>query len=115
MSHRKLNKNDRSQIYILHKQGYSQQAIANAIGVHQTSISRELNRNKGQKGQRYKQAQELAEKRRKEAHKPTKMTAELIVLIESMIRKKHSPEQISGWLKENHTVSVSHETKSIFK
>ena len=38
------------------------------------------------------------------------MTDDLINLIESMLREKHSPEQISGWLKENHTVSVSHET-----
>ena len=110
MSHRKLNQEDRSQIYILRKEGYSQQAIADAIGVDQSAISRELMRNCGKKGYRPKQAQELSEKRRKEAHKPTKMTADLIALIEPMIREKHSPEQISGWLKENHPVSVSHET-----
>ncbi len=110
MSHRKLNKDDRSQIYILLKQGYSQQAIADAIGVHQSSISRELSRNKGMKGYRHKQAQAIRDKRRKASHKPTKMTDERVVLIETMIREKCSPEQISGWLKENHTVSVSHET-----
>ena len=110
MSHRKLNKDDRSQIYILLKQGYSQQAIADSIGVHQSSISRELSRNKGMKGYRHKQAQAIRDKRRKASHKPTKMTDERVVLIETMIREKCSPEQISGWLKENHTVSVSHET-----
>lgn len=110
MSHKQLNRDNRSQIYILQKQGYSQQAIADALGVHQSTISRELNRNKGKKGYRYKQAQDLRDARRKAVHKPLKMTDDLIRLIESMLREKYSPEQISGWLKENHTVSVSHET-----
>ena len=110
MSHKQLERDDRSQIYILHKRGYSQQTIADALGVNQSTISRELSRNKGKKGYRHKQAQEIRDKRRKDQHKPLKMTVEMVDLIESKLRLHWSPEQISGWLKGNHSSSVSHET-----
>jgi transposase, IS30 family len=88
----------RCQIEVLNKIGLSQKAVATQVGVNQSTISRELNRNRGKRGCRCQQAQRMAEDRRKAAVKPTKMTPELIALVEARLRIKWSPEQISGWL-----------------
>jgi IS30 family transposase len=100
----------RCQIYALKKTKISQQKIADIVGVDQSTISRELSRNTGAKGYRFVQAQTRAEKRRKDAVKATKMTHGMITLIESKLRDKLSPEQISGWLLEEKEKLLSHET-----
>ena len=38
------------------------------------------------------------------------MTVEVGALVESLITQYLSPEQISGYLKEHHNLSLSHET-----
>ncbi len=108
-NYKQLNQAQRYQIEILKKAGKNQKEIAELLGVSPTTICRELNRNKGQKGYRPKQAQIKADKRRKEAAKALKMTAALITLIEARILMDWSPEQISGWLKNNQVISISHE------
>jgi len=45
-----------------------------------------------------------------EAVKSIKMTPEMIKLIDSKLRLKWSPEQISGWLLEEREELISHET-----
>jgi len=55
-----LTYEQRCQIYALKERGDSVTAIAQALGVHYSTIFRELNRNKGERGYRYKQAQEKA-------------------------------------------------------
>lgn len=109
-NYKQLTYEQRCQISILKKRGDSQRQIAEAIGVSQSTVSRELARNTGLRGYRYKQAQEQAEKRRKEASKPTKMTADMIETIESKLRIEWSPEQISGWLLEEREQLISHES-----
>lgn len=66
--------------------------------------------NTGERGYRYKQAQSKSDERRTDATKAIKMTPELIQLIESKLRLRWSPEQISGWLLEEREEWVSHET-----
>jgi IS30 family transposase len=106
-----LSYEQRCQIYVLQGQGLTQKAIAAGIGSNQSVVSRELKRNRGQRGYRCKQAQELAEDRRHAAGAmPHKMTADMIALIVSKLRDEQlSPEQISGWMRETKLVSVSHE------
>src|SRR5512147_1705452 len=73
----------RCQIYALLQSGHSQAHIARQIGVDPSTISRELVRNTGARGYRFKQAHEKASQRRKEASdKPRKMTPDLVELIE---------------------------------
>lgn len=100
----------RCQISVLKKSGNSQREIAEAICVSQSTISRELARNTGDRGYRHKQAQEKAKRRRKEAVKPTKMIPSMISTIESRLRLDWSPEQISGWLLETRKQLISHES-----
>ncbi|HFE39597.1 MAG TPA: IS30 family transposase, partial [Gammaproteobacteria bacterium] len=110
MSYKQLTYEQRCQIYVLKKSDMSQQDIADTIGVSQPTISRELRRNTGERGYRYKQAQKKSEDRRMQAVKAIKMTPEMIKLIESKLRLKWSPEQISGWLLEEREELLSHET-----
>jgi len=97
--YRRLRPEDRCQIYALNKQGSSQQAIADHLGVSQSAISRELRRNRGARGYRFKQAQAKADARQVVHSKPRKLTTALQRRIEGKLRTaRWSPEQISGWL-----------------
>jgi len=100
----------RCQIYALNKTGMSQNKIAKQLNVSQSTISRELFRNTGKRGYRFKQAQTSSDKRRLGACKARKMTTTFIAFIDLKIKEKWSPEQISGWLKEDQSIAISHET-----
>jgi len=109
-TYKQLTYEQRCQISALKKTGLTQKKIGDAVGVSQSAISRELRRNKGKRGYRYQQAQRKANDRRNMAVKPTKMTSDMIDVIESKIQENWSPEQISGWLLEEREELISHET-----
>jgi transposase, IS30 family len=109
-NYQQLAYEQRCQISILKKSGYSQRGIAKAIGVSQSTVSRELMRNTGKRGYRHKQAQERTFQRRNKASQPTKMTSTMIATIESKLRLEWSPEQISGWLLKKRADWVNHES-----
>jgi IS30 family transposase len=75
--------------------------------VHKSTISRELRRNRGYKGYRPKQAHQFALNRRKQAR--YRIEVFTWILIEALIRKEWSPEQVSDWLKDNCGLQISHE------
>ncbi|QQR68206.1 MAG: IS30 family transposase [Alphaproteobacteria bacterium] len=108
-NYRRLTAEDRCQIYALNKQGSTQQQIADHLGVSQSAVSRELERNSGGRGYRFKQAQEKASARQAVRSRPRKLTKGLRRRIETKLRTaRWSPEQVSGWLAEQG-VSLSHE------
>ena len=83
-----LTEDQRSQIYALKSNGFTQKAIAEFFSVHPSTISRELRRNRGQRGYRPKQAQRLSEDRRSKAsQRPKKMLPAIVTEIEEMLRK----------------------------
>ena len=91
----------RCQIYALLQSGHSQAHIARQIGVDPSTISRELVRNTGARGYRFKQAHERASQRREEASdKPRKMTPDLVELIEEKLTQEQwsprSDQRASG-------------------
>jgi IS30 family transposase len=92
------------------KAGFSQSAIAFEIGVHKSTVSREINRNKGLRGYRPKQAHALAVYRRNQAAKYLKMTPSVVAMIDFYIRQEFSPEQIAGYLKRTKNIRISHES-----
>jgi IS30 family transposase len=106
-----LSHEQRCQLYALQKRGLSQRAIAADLGVGQSSISRELKRNKGRRGYRLGQATAKAwQRRHKASSKSRKLTKRIKGMLERQLRTKQwSPEQISGWLKEKHGIALSHE------
>jgi IS30 family transposase len=102
-----LTQEQRYQIYALMKAGQNQSDISHLINVHKSTISRELRRNRGMKGYRPKQAHQFSLNRRKKAKCRIKVST--WTLIETLLRKDWSPEQVSGWLKENYGLQISHE------
>ena len=95
-------------IYSLLKTGQTQSNIAEIIGIHKSTVSRELKRNRGGRGYRPKQANAFAqERRRHNVH--FRIDSGTWVFIERLICKEWSPEQISGWMKKNMKISISHE------
>ncbi len=102
----------RCQIYALKQRGDSQTQIAMQLGVNKATISREIQRNIGKRGYRYKQAETFAEERRKAVSKrPRKMNETVIAIIIEKLNQQWSPEQISGWLVRNKPqCKISHET-----
>lgn len=107
-SYKQLTLEQRYGIYSLIKTGHTQAKIAEVIGVHKSTISRELRRNQGKRGYRYKQAHRKATDRR-EGKIPRRIDKETWALIKALIIEDWSPEQISGWLKLEINIFVSHE------
>ena len=62
--YRQLTQEDRIEIYAMKQAGTNQTEIAQHLGVHRSTISRELVRNTGQRGYRPQQAQRGAVARR---------------------------------------------------
>lgn len=92
------------------KAGHSQKSIADVLGRSASTISRELQWNRGLRGYRPKQAQELSNKRRCEAHKAIKVTVSVRHMIEQLIRQDLSPQQVASYLEKHAGVSLHHET-----
>ena len=107
-----LDRDQRCQLYTLKERGDSFASIAKALRVDRSTISRELKRNNGKRGYRYKQANEKAQHRRNMTNQQRKkMTPAMVALIEGKVRLQWSPTQISGWLKKSgYANAVSHET-----
>jgi len=109
MVYQQLTQEQRYHIYGLLKAGSTRQNIAEEIGVHKSTVSREIRRNSGQRGYRPKQAQEMATRRKADAPKRIKMTPLLVAKIEEKIKEEWSPEQISGRFSKDEGISISHE------
>ena len=99
----------RYQVEILKKAGKNPKDMAGLVKVSGSRICRELQRNTGKRGYRPKQSQRKAETRRKLAVKPLKLTLAVIALIEAKLSINWSPEQVSGWLKVEQDLFISHE------
>ena len=100
----------RCQIYALKSMGQSLSKIALAVGRDKSTISREISRNTGERGYRFKQADEKAKARRSDASKAAKkLTEEMKSTIREKLLEDWSPDQISGRLKLEGK-AISHET-----
>jgi len=110
MSYQHLALEERHYIETQWKLGVSQNRIAQALGRSQSSVSRELSRNRGFRGYRYKQANSKARERHAVKPKAVKMTTTMKSGLESLLREDWSPEQIAGRLKQQGQKAISHET-----
>jgi len=92
----------------------TQKEIAKMIGVHPSTISRELKRGRGQIDKDYwviashKRAITLQAEKSRNAN--LKLTKENINLIKKYLLEQYSPEQISATLKIKHKKKISHVT-----
>jgi transposase, IS30 family len=106
-SYQQLTREQRYQIYALLKMGHNQTEIAETVGVHKATISRELGRNTGQRGYRPRQAEQFSQARRKKGQ--PRIEASTWQVVAEKLQQDWSPEQISGWLLRNKAVHISPE------
>jgi IS30 family transposase len=106
-TYHQLTQVPRYQIYALRRTNHTQAEIAKVIGVHKSSVSRELKRNQGKRGYRPQQAHELALERRSKSI--SRITARDWTVVEKLLKWDWSPEQISGRLKKEQSFRISHE------
>ncbi|HYX72532.1 MAG TPA: IS30 family transposase [Nitrososphaera sp.] len=109
MTYQQLTQDQRYQIYAFLKAGFPMSHIARELSVDKSTISRELKRNRGGRGYRPKQAQHLAESRRKAKENATRIAPETWQQVDALLRQDWSPEQISGTLKQQGQPSASPE------
>lgn len=94
MKYHQLTTEERSQIYALKSTGKKQNEIAQHLGMSASTICRELQRNSGKKGYRYKQANAKAIQRRHNAScRPLKMTISLVEVVEKKLFEKWARQQ----------------------
>ena len=105
-----LTLESRYQIYAFKSAGYSQVEIADELGVHPSTISRELKRNLGMRGYRPKQAQGLADSRSYGNENASKFTEKDWELVGELLKEKYSPEQIAYRTELEGTLDICHET-----
>lgn len=110
MSYSRLTVKDRIRISRYRKQGKSKSEIAKLLGVHRSTIGREVKRNLHQRKYDFWRAHKYARNRQKVRRYSYKLTPEIWSLIEERLAKKWSPEQIYNRLKFEGTAMVSVET-----
>jgi len=108
-TYKQLTSEQRYQISVLKKIGYGPTKIAKELEVHKSTISRELSRNRGERGYRPKQANEKAFERRTNVTTRKRISAETWEVVEEKLRQDWSPEQVSGWLEKCQVARISHE------
>lgn len=116
MAYKQLDYLTRYKIYGLWRAGFKQVEIAKEVGVHKSTISRELKRNitlvrTAWGSWQYKPdyAQHYAEIRRKKKPKHIKFTKAIEEFVSEKIKENWSPEQISGYAKRHKLFFISHE------
>jgi IS30 family transposase len=111
MNYKQLTMAQRYQIEALKKEGLSQRAIALNIGVHYSTISRELRRNKVDSGEYFALSASISARLRYQyKSKNRQLSKEHINYIRKHIQEGWSPEQISGRMELDGLKSISHET-----
>ncbi|MDI4637432.1 MULTISPECIES: IS30 family transposase [Halomonadaceae] len=109
MRYRQLTQKQRYQIFARLETGASQRQIASELGIHSSTVSREIRRNAVCHGYDPEQAQTPSDWRRRLAWKTTKRLPSLIRWITRQLRDEWSPEQISGFMANVNGTRVSHE------
>lgn len=111
MKYHHLTAEQRYTIDVLLRQKKSRKEISQTIGVSESTLSREIKRNSGQRGYHYKQAQVKAADRQRRLQNYRRLTLEIRNFIRSKMREEQwSPAQIVGYLRSKNKPSVCIET-----
>jgi len=96
----------------LRRQGYNKSQIARAMGRHRSTVCRELRRNGTRADGRYRAstAQERTNGRRSRSRRNQRFSAEDFAVVDGLLCRQWSPEQVSGHLARSGLLSISHET-----
>jgi IS30 family transposase len=105
-SYTQLTREQRYQISALLKMGHNHTEIAGLLQVHKSTVGRDINRNRGRRGYRPRQADQKACNRRKTPRRIVRIQWDEV---DALLRQDWSPEQVSGRLKTQEHKGVSHE------
>ena len=112
MKYQQLNAQERSVLAALRRVGLNQSEIAHELGRHRSTVSRELKRNCApyDGGYRSRRAHQRAHARRYRSRRNSHFVRAQWQRVEELLRRKWSPEQVSGYLAVERELSISHET-----
>jgi IS30 family transposase len=112
MTYRQLSHGERYMLAALRGQGLNQSEIARSLGRHRSTVCREVRRNRTRADGRYRAftAQERTNVRRSRSRRNRRFTAEDFALVDELLRRQWSPEQVAGHLRWTGQLSISHET-----
>ena len=102
----------RSQIFALLQKKTARKEIADIVGISQSTLSREIKRNSTPSGKYiWTKAHDMAMQRKKNIVTNAKLSDELVWRIKEYITTDQwSPRQISGYLRMNEGIEVSHQS-----
>lgn len=112
MRYTHLTQDERYQIHILQRGGHNQSEIATLLDRSKSTISRELKRNKGERGYRPRQSHALSVARAQGCNNARRVPAATWAFVDTQLAQCWSPEQISGYRRANGMDQVS--TESIY-
>ena len=107
--YKQLTSEQRYAISVLLQSKKSKKEIASAIGVHISTLYRELQRNSGKRGYSWRMAHDMAKERHERLLCNHSISASIKKMAIKHLQDKWSPEQISGTLQQDG-IHISHET-----
>ena len=110
MSYMQLTQDERYHIQYLSRHCTIAE-IAKQLNRHKSTISREIKRHRTQ-GQQYsaEKSQRQSRLTKQRRRKPYKLDSQLIQHIDTLIRRKLSPEQVCAYLHKHHRITLHHST-----
>jgi IS30 family transposase len=107
-----LTLEERCTLAALRGQGLGVLEIAKELGRHRSTIYREVERNRAAHDGRYRavRAQEHAVARRSRSRRNRRFGRREMRKVERLLKRRWSPEQVSGHLGRSGELSISHET-----
>jgi len=112
MKYRQITLEERYNLSLLRRQGYTATAIARILGRHRSTILREVRRNRKvcDGGYRPQLADWYARGRRSRSRRNQRFSKTDLCRVKKLLSKKWSPEQIAGYLRRHGILQISHES-----
>jgi len=111
MKYRQITSEERYAISLLRRRGLSMRRIASELGRAHTTISREIARNSCNDGSyRPFKASHRTRGRRSRSRRNARITVEKWQVVDRYLRMDWSPEQVSGFLRAEGLMRISHES-----
>src|SRR3712207_562284 len=112
MTYRQLSPEERYMLAALRRQGLNQSEIARSMGRHRSTVCREVRRNSTRADGRYRAftAQERTNGRRSRSRRNLRFSAADFALVDELLGRQWSPEQVAGYLRRAGRLAISHET-----
>ncbi len=112
LTYHQITAAERYTLGLLRQRGLCPAAIARVLGRHRSTIGREVRRNGTPRDGCYRPelADWYAGGRRSRSRRNQRFSPADWTQVQELLREDWSPEQVTGWLRRFHLLSISHET-----